>query len=145
MFSIWLVGVIIFAGYQSIKHYHFIKTTQRWNECITNEKTLSLFQSVVSEMKITRKIKLYLCPCVRSPMLVGLIKPQILLPSADIEEGELYFILKHELVHHKRKDVLYKVLVLIAIAMHWFNPVVYLMAKWINLLCEMSCDVEVVR
>jgi len=145
LFFIWLVGVISFVSYQGIKHYHFIKITKRWSERIRDEKMLSLFQSVTSEMKITKKIGLYLCPCVGSPMLIGLIKPRILLSSTEIEESEFRLILKHELVHYKRKDILYKHLVLVAAAMHWFNPVVYFMVKSINILCEMSCDAEIVR
>jgi len=145
VFSIWLTGAIIFIAYQGFKHYQFIKITQRWSECVRDESVLSLFQRITLEMKITQRIELHLCCCVGSPMLIGLIKPRILLPSIEIDEGDLYFILKHELVHYKRKDILYKHLVLVATAIHWFNPVIYLMAKSINILCEMSCDVAVVR
>jgi hypothetical protein len=78
-------------------------------------------------------------------MMIGLIKPRILLPTVEMERNELRFILTHELVHYKRKDLLYKYLVLMATALHWFNPVVYLMAKSINALCETSCDAEILR
>ncbi|MCM3700046.1 M56 family metallopeptidase [Paenibacillus macerans] len=54
-------------------------------------------------------------------------------------------MLKHELIHFKRKDLWYKSLVFVAAAMHWFNPAVYLMAKSIAKQCEISCDAEVVR
>jgi hypothetical protein len=77
-------------------------------------------------------------------MLVGLIKPRILLPSTGLAEDELRLILKHEFIHCKRKDLLYKFLVLTAKAIHWFNPVVYLSGRAINLLCETSCDAEIV-
>jgi len=68
-----------------------------------------------------------------------------LLPKTDLAKDELLFILKHELVHYKRKDLWYKCLVLIATTVHWFNPIFYLMAKAIEVLCEISCDAEVVR
>jgi len=77
--------------------------------------------------------------------MIGFVNPRILLPKSDIEEDELRFILRHELVHYKRKDLWYKCLVLIATAIHWFNPIVYLMAEAIDILCEMSCDAEVIR
>jgi len=48
-------------------------------------------------------------------------------------------------VHYRRSDLLYKFLVFAATAMHWFNPVVYLMAVAVNTLCETSCDTEVIR
>jgi beta-lactamase regulating signal transducer with metallopeptidase domain len=62
-----------------------------------------------------------------------------------LAHDELRFIIKHELVHYKRKDLLYKYLVLAATAIHWFNPVVHLISKAIDVLCEISCDAEVIR
>jgi hypothetical protein len=77
--------------------------------------------------------------------MFGFANPRILLPTTEISLDELCFVLKHELVHYKRNDLLYKYLVLIATAVHWFNPVVYLAGKAIASLCEVSCDAEVVR
>jgi len=61
-----------------------------------------------------------------------------------LADDELRFILKHELVHYKRKDLYYKFLVLIATAIHWFNPFIYLIERAINAQCELSCDAEVI-
>ena len=58
-------------------------------------------------------------------MMTGFVKPRILLPDADFTTDELRLILKHELVHYKRRDLWYKGLVLAANAIHWFNPAVY--------------------
>jgi beta-lactamase regulating signal transducer with metallopeptidase domain len=144
-FFVWLIGMVAFVAYQAIKHYHFVKTAKRWSEPITNGQTLSLFHELKMEMGIKRQIDLCFSPCVGSPMMIGLIKPQILLPTEELAEGEKRFILKHELVHYKRYDLLYKYLVLIATAIHWFNPAVHLMTRAISVLCETSCDTEVIR
>ena len=77
-------------------------------------------------------------------MMIGFVRPRILLPRTDFAQDELRFILEHELVHYKRKDLYYKGLVLLATAIHWFNPVVYLMARVIGAQCESSCDAQVV-
>ena len=143
--AVWLAGVIVFLAYHAIKHYRFVKAARRWSENITDEQVLSLLQSLKAEMGIRKRIELYLCSCVGSPMMIGFLKPRILLPTVESSHDELRFILKHELVHYKRKDLLYKYLVLIATAIHWFNPIVYMMAKAIDVLCEMSCDAEVVQ
>jgi len=144
-FMVWLAGVIVLLVFHAIRHYRFLRTTRRWSETITDEQIVSSFNEVKSEMGISKQVQLCLCPCVGSPMMIGLVKPRILLPTAELEQDELCFILKHELVHYKRRDLLYKYLVLIARAVHWFNPLVYLMAKAIDVLCETSCDAEVVR
>lgn len=73
-------------------------------------------------------------------MLVGFFHPAILLPPVKFAGDELSLILKHELIHFKRHDLWYKALILEATALHWFNPVVYLMAKAAAVQCEISCD-----
>ena len=143
--AVWLAGVIAFLAYHVIKHYCFVKMVKRWSENITDEQLVTLLQSLKFEMGISAQINLYRCSSIGSPMMIGFVNPQILLPKADFTQDELRFILKHELVHYKRKDLYYKSLVLIATAIHWFNPIVYLMAKAIDVLCEISCDTEVVR
>jgi len=142
---VWLTGAIAFFAYHGIKHYCFVKMVGRWSENITDKQILTLFQNLKTEMGVSERINLYICSCVGSPMMIGFVNPRILLPKADFAQDELRFILKHEFVHYKRKDLLYKSLVLIATAIHWFNPIVYLIAKAVDALCEISCDAEVVR
>ncbi len=142
---IWIAGVVAVLVHYSIKHYRFLTMVKRWSDPITNHQALSLLQTLKKELRISKEIGFRQCLCVGSPMLIGFIHPCILLPKADFEEEELRFILKHELFHYRRKDLWYKLLVLIATALHWFNPVVYMIARTIEVLCEMSCDTEVVR
>jgi beta-lactamase regulating signal transducer with metallopeptidase domain len=144
-FAVWLIGVIIFLVIHAIKHYRFVKMAKRWNEIVTDERTLTVFQTLKNEMGISKKISLYLNSDTGSPIMYGFVKPRIILPTVEPAENELRFILKHELTHYKRKDLCYKFLVLIATAMHWFNPLVYRIARTIDSLCEISCDVEIVR
>ena len=143
--TVWLAGVIAFLSYHVVRHYLFVKMTKRWSVSVTDEQTLDLMQTLKKEMDITKRIDLNVCSSAGSPMLIGLVKPRIFIPTAEMAHDELRYILKHELVHYKRKDILYKYLVLAATAANWFNPVVYLAAKEIANLCEMSCDAEVVK
>jgi len=141
---VWLIGLLVFLAYNIVRHYRFLKIANRWSKKATGD-TLTLLQNLKTDMGIAKQIELIQSPCVSSPMMIGFVKPRILLPSEALAQDELRFILKHELVHHKRRDLLYKYLVLAATAIHWFNPVVYLLAKAVGVLCEMSCDAEVVR
>ena len=142
---VWLVGLIVFLAKHGIKHYHFVKTVNRWSERITDVQSLSLLQMLQAEMGIQKPVTLYRCPSIGSPMLTGLRNPRILLPAANLAPDSLCFVLAHELVHYKRKDLYYKCLILIATAIHWFSPIVYLVAKTIDVQCELSCDAEVVK
>lgn len=143
--AVWLLGMVLFLAWHVIRHFRFIKMTARWSDDIMDERTLTLFQNLKTQMGISKDVGLQSCYSIGSPMLIGFASPRILLPEADFTKEELGFILKHELVHYKRKDLWYKCLVLAATAVHWFNPIIHMMAKVIDVQCELSCDEEVIR
>ena len=142
--AVWLIGMAVFFLYHLVKHARFIEMTRRWSKEIADTETVQLFQGVKTELGISKEIELLGCECVGTPMLVGFTHPRILLPNTIFAKDELRFILKHELIHFKRKDLWYKCLVLFAAAIHWFNPVLRLIAREIDIQCEISCDDEVV-
>lgn len=137
---IWIIGMIGLITYNVYRHWHFLKIVDRWSEEITKQDILNVLNSLRIEMKIKSSVRLKICPVIASPMIIGFFSPIILLPSTEIAIDELTFILRHELIHLKRNDLWYKVLVLLVTAIHWFNPVVYIMAKAIAVQCEISCD-----
>ncbi|MBU5439553.1 M56 family metallopeptidase [Tissierella sp. MSJ-40] len=142
---LWIIGVIGCSSYHIIRHRRFIRIAKRWSEEITEPTILDIVQHLQVELKIYNQTKLLFCSCITSPMMIGFSKPVILLPSKNVPVDELSFILKHELVHFKRKDLWYKGLIFLAVVINWFNPIVYLMARAIAVQCEISCDVEVVK
>ena len=141
---LWLTGMIVCLVYHVIRHLRFLKLVSRWSDNVTDDTQLGVFQSLKTQMGITESIGLQVCESIGSPMMTGFVKPRILLPDADFTTDELRLILKHELVHYKRRDLWYKGLVLAANAIHWFNPAVYLMTQAIDSQCELACDEEVV-
>jgi hypothetical protein len=117
-----------------------MKMVSRWSEPVTDLKGLGILDNLKSELEIKKQIGLSVCQSITSPMLIGSFRPAILLPPFKSADDELYLILKHELIHFKRHDLWYKALILAATILHWFNPVVYLMAKAAAVQCEISCD-----
>jgi uncharacterized repeat protein (TIGR02543 family) len=87
----------------------------------------------------------YLCPLAATPMLVGLVRPMIILPDKEYTETELRSVLLHELIHLRRRDIVVKWLSFAACALHWFNPLVWLAKGEIDRACELSCDAAVIR
>lgn len=142
---LWLAGTATAITYHGLRHRRFLKVVQRWSEEITSQEIDHTLQKLKEDMRINRPVKLKVCSLIPSPMLSGFFRPVILLPSAEIAADDLNFMLKHELVHLKRHDLWYKALVLLASAIHWFNPVVYLMAKVIATECEISCDERILQ
>lgn len=78
-----------------------------------------------------------------SPFMTGLFKPTLVLPARELTEEQLNNILRHEMTHFKRHDILYKWFVSLVKCVHWFNPVIWYAAKQINTECEISCDMAV--
>jgi beta-lactamase regulating signal transducer with metallopeptidase domain len=143
--AVWILGVMTITAYHVLRHWHFIKMARRWSEPVTATESLRLLDGLKSDMGIKANVELNMCESVATPMLVGFFRPVILLPRIKITGDELYFVLKHELVHFQRRDLWGKALILMATALHWFNPAVYLMARAAAAQCELSCDALVLR
>ena len=85
-----------------------------------------------------------LCDAVKSPFILGIIRPRIYLPSGTGEE-QLGYVLAHEQAHLKRRDHWWKPLGFILLSVYWFHPLVW--AAYI-LLCrdiEIACDEKVIK
>lgn len=81
---------------------------------------------------------------VDTPMTLGLLRPVIVLPP-EVPEADLPLILRHELCHIRRRDLWYKGVMLLANAVHWFNPLVWRMAGQAGRDLELYCDEAVVE
>lgn len=86
----------------------------------------------------------FICDYISTPFILGIIKPKILLPST-LGEEESRYVLAHEKAHLKRLDHLWKPTGFILLAIHWFNPIM-----WISyiLFCrdiELACDEYVIK
>lgn len=137
---IWLVGALAFIAYYGGKHYKFTDIVRRWGEPVTDTAVNDLLVSLKAELKIKRNVRLKQCPYINTPLLFGIIHPVILLPCIDIPNDRLAFILRHELIHLKRHDLLFKLLNFLALSIHWFNPAAYFASKAASAQCELSCD-----
>ena len=138
-------GILFFIGYQAIC-YFILKHRLKVSSVLCEEDDLSArLAAVKSEMGINNNISVYLCSVIKSPMIAGLKEPVLLLPVKDYNNEELSFIFRHELIHLKRGDLWYKLLMLVANALHWVNPVVYLMRSECSKILEITCDGEVVK
>ncbi len=78
-----------------------------------------------------------------TPFVAGAFRPVVYLPRQ--RDGNEEMMLRHELVHIKRKDLLYKLAADIVGAVHFFNPMIYVMKNQMNHWCELSCDERAVE
>lgn len=145
LFVVWILGSFIFLLYHFYRHRKFTMMIKRWKIEMKEPGILNDLVLMQKELRINRKIEIMYSSFANTPMVMGYIKPVIVLPNHSYNANEILFILKHELIHYKRRDIWYKSLVFVASAFNWFNPFIYLMAKEISVQCELSCDEEVVK
>lgn len=81
----------------------------------------------------------------QSPIITGIFRPTLYIPESDLTPNEQSLILEHELVHYRRGDIVCKWLIMAAKCIHWFNPIVYVLARYIERECEASCDFKATR
>lgn len=142
---IWIIGVLLILVKRIFSYCSFVQNVKRNNEEITEEKIFCIMDDIMIELGVKREIMLYQNKSVFTPMLVGFFQPIILLPDIHLEVEELKLILIHELIHYKRKDILYKWFCQFIKAVHWFNPILYCICQEVNIMCEFSCDEAVIR
>lgn len=107
---------------------------------------LSCYKDACARLTVRRPPRLLLSPDAGSPMLTGLLRPAIVLPSDTLQRsGSLSYIFLHELTHYKRKDIWYKWLFELVKCIHFFNPFSYLLLRQVERCCELSCDEAVIR
>ncbi len=144
---LWLGVALVLFVHKVASYRSFVRFIRIGSgiERISDPHILELYHAVLMTAKIKRPLPLYRNDQVASPMLVGIIHPALIIPTLGANDDEFRNILRHELTHYKRMDFLYKWLVQIALCLHWFNPLAYLVAKEINKCCELSCDEAVIK
>lgn len=139
--NVWILGVILFIGYNLVNYGLFRNHIKKKAKKIEIE----IANNIQNELNLKFIPKIVVSNEILSPMLVGFIKPLVILPEIKYSDNELKVILKHEFMHYKRRDLWYKLLLIIANGMHWFNPIVYIMVRKANRDLEYSCDDDVVK
>lgn len=141
--GLWLAGMGLFFVYHLFGTWYFNRKARRWSQC-AGEDTLRVYETVWQEMGLKKAPPLRVSAVVDSPMVIGLFRPCLLLPGEDFAAQELMFILRHELTHYRRRDLWYKLVLLAANGMHWFNPLTYLLRREAERDLELTCDDAVV-
>lgn len=143
LMTLWIAGAALFLLYHGLGTWFFTRKARRWSRS-AGEETLRVYGEVCREMGVRRPPVLRVSPEAGSPMMMGLLRPRLMLPTEDIGERELAFVLRHELTHHRRHDLWYKLALLLANGMHWFNPLIFLLRREAERDLELTCDDAVV-
>ena len=137
---IWLIGIIIslliyFSASIKLKK-RIVKAYYK------NDRIEKILKECQTQLNIKKDIKLALLDDKTVPGIYGLFNPVILLSKGSLAESDdaIRYIFLHELSHYKRKDALFNYLLIAAVAVHWFNPIIWILFKTVRQDIEFAAD-----
>ncbi len=143
-FSLWLLGAALHFGWFVIAYLRFGRKVRK--TCVPPHRRDA---EVFKKLRGNTHVQLACNPYVDTPMLIGFLSPQIIIPklafAANGMEAELQHIIQHELTHLYRRDLVYKWLAVFVSSLHWFNPLMLFIRREIGRSCELACDEAVIR
>ena len=145
LLTLWLAGVISCILWQGIGYYRLIRSLKGKSRSVERADLHTILQEQCADLVIDREIPLRVSAAADCPMLAGFIHPTLYLPDEHISRTDAAFIFRHELTHYKHGDLWLKLLLLAARCLHWFNPLVHLIARFAQEDIESACDDAVVR
>ena len=138
-FSVWAFGAALSLGLTALAYLRFsFHLRQELHR--PDRFTRDVYASIPG-----RKCALYRSAAIRTPLMFGVFSPKIVLPERAYDEELLTNILRHELMHLRRYDTLYKWVAVAILSAHWFNPLSWFIRKELNRACELSCDELLLR
>ncbi len=142
--AIWLLGAALHFGWFIIAYLRFSRKIRK-----TGVRPHSKDMEVFIKLRGNTRVRLSCNPYINTPMLIGFLSPCIAIPHLAFTPNgmkpELIHILRHELTHYRRRDLLYKWVAVLVSSLHWFNPLMILVRREISRACELSCDEALIR
>ncbi len=139
--AIWMAGVLAVLG-RLLVGLVAVAWMSRRTVRVVDAPWLPLAVELASELGITRRLTFLESPRASMPMASGIFKPSVLMPE-DANRWpleRLRIVLLHELAHVKRRDCLTHVIVQLACALYWFNPLAWIAARHVRTERERACD-----
>lgn len=133
--AVWAAGALVSMGWFLLGYWRVYRTVGRSAGRASPEAW-----AVLGELAGETRVELAECPAVGTPLLLGVVRPVIVLPEGVTDPARLRDILAHELTHVRRHDLAFKWLAAAVTSLHWFNPVMLLVRREIGRCCELSCD-----
>lgn len=149
---IWIIGIFFSLLKNTLRYRKYIKQVKRFLSPVIDKDVLIQFEKCKTEINYYYKsrhcipiyqlseVKICRCSILTDPMSFGILKPVIVLPEEPYSNKDLRFLLLHELIHIHRHDTFIKLLRLLVVSIHWFNPFCYLLSRHVESWCEIACD-----
>lgn len=140
IYGCFLTVSFIIILHEMLKYYQLIKIITKQNDKVGIHENKIIDKSK-KQLEIRQEIKGITSTYITTPMTAKIFHPVIILPKyINVKKSELKYLIYHEMVHIKHKDVFLRFLGLFIIAIHWYNPFSYLLFYTLNHINELYSD-----
>lgn len=143
LFFIWLLGFIYYGIYKYVQDGILLKKLKKCSTHYCSAQADDVIKALMPALGLKHSVALLSNEIVQSPFMIGVLKPKIFLPERSFTQTECELLLKHELIHCKNRDCLFRRLVFIMNSLYWFNPFFSRFAEYFIEVNEMACDQKV--
>lgn len=143
---LWIVGATTTFGWLGLGLFGVGRLARR-SEPVTDPAVVALVERALAALRITRRVVVATCGAVASPVVVGIVKPVILVPPGlvlGLSVEQLEMVILHELAHVRRWDNLINLVQRIVCSALFFHPVTWWLSRRVRREREHCCDAFVV-
>lgn len=137
--AVWVLGVSIMLVSQLAGYVRMTRRFAGYANAIMADRHRKVIDELKEEYGVKRSIALYYGRRGEAAMTFGLFSP-IIICGKDPESREAQLLIRHELVHIRRMDVFWKMLMQFVRLLHWWNPFAWILYFEFERICEYSCD-----
>ncbi|MDL2254184.1 M23/M56 family metallopeptidase [Ruminococcaceae bacterium OttesenSCG-928-I18] len=138
--TLHLSGLLFFSLLYLLRTVRFHSALSKTLSKVRHEESLTLYGTLCEEYGLKRPPALFESPALRSPVLLGLFRPRIVLPDKNVPMQTAEYALRHELAHCRKRDLPLRFLFQLTCLLHWWNPLAYLLRNLFVECCESACD-----
>lgn len=142
--GVWIAGALTMLAHKSVSYLRNKRQLLSVAKICEGPEMEAAVVRLRKEMRYKGRFEVVIMPGLNGSFTLGAVKPVVFLQE-DYSEGQLYYILKHEMIHIIRKDLALKLLLEFACCLHWFNPLIQGLNHWFDDICEASCDERVLK
>lgn len=142
LWAVWGTGAGVVLAVRAVSYARFTQKIRRAARP-ASQNAQAIYAALTAPYR--RPPRLVCSSAAATPMLMGLVRPTIVLPCRTLDEAALEALLSHELTHWRRHDLAVKWFAVTAAVVHWFNPVSWWLVGRLDRACELACDEQVCR
>lgn len=141
---IWAAGAVV-SGLWRTYGYFATRKRIRCYRRLRNPEFAEAVKQINRELGRKTKFRLVISKELKTPCIFGVLRPYIGMPEIELTPAEIYLVVKHEMLHYYRGDMVVKIMCEALKAVHWWNWFVYKLSELITSMQEINVDFRIVR